>query len=313
MYIKLSRCKMAVLEVPAHAKINLSLDVTGKRKDGYHELRMLMQTVGLHDTVRIEETSGEKIHLECSVDGLPGDSSNTAWKAADILMQSSGIRKGLKISIIKRIPLSAGLAGGSADAAAVLRGLNELFNLGLDNAGLRKIGKHIGADVPYCIAGGTMLAEGIGEILTPLPEFSGVDIVIIRPKVEVSTADVYKKLKIHDIPEDSRPNMPLLIEALEKRDIGLVAKHMKNVLELVTIPWYPIVKEAKERLVAAGALGSVMSGSGPAVFGIFKNNVTASAAYEELSSEAIWECFKTRTTGRMQSDESRQGIAAQED
>ena len=286
---------MTVVEVPAYAKINLSLDVTGKRRDGYHELRMLMQTVELYDVVRIEEAEGEKIYLECGADGLPGDSSNTARKAADILMQRTGIKKGLKISINKRIPLSAGLAGGSADAAAVLRGLNELFSLGLDSAGLRKIGIYIGADVPFCIDGGTMLAEGIGEILTPLPEFGGVDIVIIRPKVKVLTANVFEKLRTHEIPGNSRPDTPLLIKALEKRDVGLVAKHMKNVLELVTIAWYPVVKEAKERLTAAGALGSVMSGSGPAVFGIFEDSAAASAAYEKLSSETVWECFKTRT------------------
>ncbi|MGI6668204.1 MAG: 4-(cytidine 5'-diphospho)-2-C-methyl-D-erythritol kinase [Acetivibrionales bacterium] len=290
---------MAVLEVPAYAKINLSLDVTGKREDGYHELSTLMQTVELHDMVRIEEIKGEKIYLECNVPGLPVDSSNLAWKAADILMRSTGIRKGLKISIEKRIPLSAGLAGGSADAAAVLRGLNELFSLGLDNAGLRKIGKYLGADVPYCVAGGTMLAGGIGEILTPLPEFSGVDVVIVRPKVKVLTANVFERLKLQDIPRGGRPDTPLLTEALKKRDVGLVAKHMKNVLEHVTIPEYPVVGEAKKRLMAAGALGSVMSGSGPAVFGLFKDSITASAAYEKLSSETAWECFKTRTTGGM--------------
>lgn len=286
---------MAFVEVPAYAKINLSLDVTGKRKDGYHELRMIMQTVELHDIVRIEEVKGGKIRLECSMAGLPGDSSNTAWKAADILMRSSGIRKGLKISINKRIPLSAGLAGGSADAAAVLRGLNKLFKLELEHVELRKLGKYIGADVPYCIDGGTRLAEGIGEILTPLPEFSGVDIVIIRPKIRVMTANVYEKLKIQDIPGNCRPDTPLLIKALGKRDVEMVAKHMKNVLELVTIPGYPVVNEAKERLMSAGALGSVMSGSGPAVFGIFEDSIAASAAHEKLSSELVWECFKTRT------------------
>ncbi|MGE5614895.1 MAG: 4-(cytidine 5'-diphospho)-2-C-methyl-D-erythritol kinase [Bacillota bacterium] len=304
---------MAVIEVPAHAKINLSLDVTGKREDGYHELRMIMQTVELHDTVRIEETSGEEIHLECSADGLPRDSSNTAWKAADVFMRSTGTRKGLKITINKRIPVSAGLAGGSTDAAAVLRGLNELFRLGLDHDELRKMGKHVGADVPYCIDGGTRLAEGIGEILTPLPDFGGVDVMIISPKIRVLTADVYKNLKIHEITESDRPDTPLLVKALEKRDVAAVAKHMKNVLELVTIPMHPVVKEAKDRLTASGALGSVMSGSGPSVFGIFEDSIAASAAYEELSSETIWECFKTRTTGGMQAGRLQQYNTVRQD
>jgi 4-diphosphocytidyl-2-C-methyl-D-erythritol kinase len=170
---ELMRYVMAVLEIPAHAKINLGLDVLGKRPDGYHELKMIMQTLELHDTVRLETTGGAGISLKCGSRFVPEDSTNTAWKAAALLMDRYEIKGGVRINIIKRIPVAAGMAGGSSDAAAVLRGLNELFSLGLGRDILRELGKLVGADVPYCIEGGTRLAEGIGERLTVLSDFSG--------------------------------------------------------------------------------------------------------------------------------------------
>lgn len=290
---------MEGLEIPAYAKINLSLDVLRKREDGYHELKMIMQTVELHDIIRLEVIQRSGIYIECGSRWVPPDRTNTAWKAADILLTKAGIKSGIRISINKKIPVAAGLAGGSADAAAVLRGLNKIFSLGLEHSELRGLGKLVGADVPYCIDGGTRLAEGVGECLTPLPEFKGVDIILVKPKIGVSTAWVFNNLKVQDIKEIDRPDTALLLKALEKKDHKLLAEKMKNVLELVTIPKYKIVQEAKGQLLELGALGSMMSGSGPTVFGIFPDGRTAAKAREALSSDGRWQCYLTRTTGEL--------------
>jgi 4-diphosphocytidyl-2-C-methyl-D-erythritol kinase len=292
------RWKMSVLEVPAHAKINISLDVLGKREDGYHELRMIMQTIDLHDRVMIETTEDVGITLECDNKWVPTDSRNTVWKAAKLLMEHCGIKSGIKINIRKRIPIAAGLAGGSADAAAVLRGLNKLFFAGLDQSKLKELGRQVGADVPFCIEGGTMLAEGIGERLTPLRDFGGVDIVLVKPKIGVSTAWVYENLNTAEIMQRDRPDTEFLISALTTGNSATIAGHMKNVLELVTTPRYGIVQEAKDCLMRAGALGSMMSGSGPTVFGIFSNTGAAIKAYDHLSKDRRWQCFRTKT-GRL--------------
>lgn len=288
---------MPVLEIPAHAKINLSLDVLSKRSDGYHELRTVMQTVELHDIVCLEAVDNEGLKLECDVRWVPLDERNTAWRAADLFMRRCNIKGGLKIRIKKRIPVAAGLAGGSTDAAAVLRGLNILFSTGLDYAELREMAKQIGADVPYCINGGTKLAEGIGERLTPLRDFKGVDIVLVKPGVSVSTPWVYGNFNLNEVEEGDRPDTTLLIKALEERDLKKVAEHMKNVLELVTIPRYSIVKDAKSRLTDLGAISSMMSGSGPTVFGIFPNRESAAEAFKILEKDSRWQCFLTSTTG----------------
>lgn len=289
---------MAGLEISAHAKINLSLDVLGKRENGYHDLRMIMQTVSLHDTVQLEALPGG-ISLECNSRWVPQDGTNIAWKAASLLIDQYGIKSGVKIKIIKRIPVAAGLAGGSTDAAAVLRGMNELFSLGLGYDELRRLGKQLGADVPYCVSGGTKLAEGIGERLTALPDFSGVDIVLVKPKIGVSTAWVFGNLDITGIVESDRPNTNMLGQAIAQRDIKTVSRTMKNVLEMVTIPKYNIVQEAKDRLLDLGALGSMMSGSGPTVFGIFSDNRAAAEAWGKLSTDSRWQCFYTKTTGNI--------------
>ncbi len=283
---------MERLEMTAYAKINLSLDVLRKREDGYHELRMIMQSVELHDTV-ILEAGGADIRVECNSRWVPENSDNIACKAANLIMDKYGIKSGLKIKIIKRIPVAAGMAGGSSDAAAVLKGLNRMFSIGLDTAALMDIGRRIGADVPYCIAGGTMLAEGIGELLTPLRPFTGISLVVIKPEIGVSTAWAFKNLDLGR-PVD-RPDTKLLTEAVEKGDAGAVAANMKNVLESVTIPRYGIVREAKERLMELGALGSMMSGSGPSVFGIFGDRDRAYAAYKAASGDKRWNCVLTCT------------------
>ena len=283
---------MATLEITANAKINLSLDVLRKREDGYHELRMIMQSVELHDTV-ILESVGTDIRVECNSRWVPKNADNIACRAASMLMGKYGIKSGLRIKIIKRIPVSAGMAGGSTDAAAVLKGLNRMFSIGLDTKALMEMGKQIGADVPYCIAGGTMLAEGIGELLTPLKRFSGINLVIIKPEIGVSTAWVFKNLDLGK-PMD-RPDTKLLTDAVEDGDVLGVASNMKNVLESVTIPKFEIVNEAKKRLLELGALGSMMSGSGPSVFGIFEDRDRAYAAHKAALRDKRWNCILTST------------------
>jgi 4-diphosphocytidyl-2-C-methyl-D-erythritol kinase len=286
---------MAVVEVPAYAKINLSLDVVRKREDGYHELKMIMQTVSLHDTICLEKTREAGIHLECSDRSLPADSTNTAWRAAELMFERYGLAGGLRVRIIKRIPVAAGLAGGSTDAAAVLKGINELYDLGLDIGELKRLGLRIGADVPFCIEGGTRLAEGIGEILTPLPDFSGVDVVIVRPDIAISTPQVFSRFDMSQVTEQDRPDTGQLIGALAKRDIKEASRHMKNVLELVTMRWHDTVSLAKGRMEKAGAEASLMSGSGPSVFGLFADQEKALEAYTMLSAYPQWECWIAKT------------------
>lgn len=283
---------MSTLEMKAHAKINLSLDVLGKRPDGYHDLRMIMQSIELHDTVILQE-EGRGITIECDGSWVPSDARNTAYKAAALLMERYAVpAAGLKIRIRKRIPVAAGLAGGSADAAAVLRGMNELFGLGLTVEELMAAGKQVGADVPYCVRGGTMLAEGIGEVLTELAPFKGVPVVLLKPAIGVSTAWVYRNLDLGKVRE--RPETERLIDALQAKDIGRLTANMRNVLETVTIPEHPIVQEAKDRLVEWGAAGSMMSGSGPTVFGIFTDEKAAADAVRK-AGEGRWECWLTHT------------------
>ena len=282
---------MASMELLAYAKINLSLDVIRKRDDGYHELKMIMQSIELHDIVHIE-TAAVGISVSSDSKWVPSDMDNIAGKAALLITGKYGIKDGLKIYIKKNIPVAAGLAGGRTNAAVVLKGINDLFSLGMSNAELMAMGKQIGADVPFCMAGGTMLAEGIGEKLTALAGFSGVNLVLLKPKIGVSTAWVYKNLDVGKIV--NRPDTQMLISALAKADVGKVAVNMKNVLEGVTIPKYKVVQEAKDRLVKLGSSGSMMSGSGPAVFGIFTDRRKAEQAYE-AAEDSRWDRFLTFT------------------
>ncbi len=282
---------MNSIELPAPAKINIALDVIGKRPDGYHEVRMLMQQIKLHDTVVLER-SESSIDVSCSNPLVPQGYTNIAYKAAKMLMDSKGISSGIRIKIDKRIPMAAGLAGGSTDAAAVLKGLNELFSLGLSMEELAQIGVKAGADVPFCIKGGTMLSEGIGEILTPISPLQGVYLVVVCPHINVSTQWVYQQLRLDRISQ--RPDFNILINAISSRDIAEIAGNLINVLETVTTEKHSIIKEIKEKLVSAGALGSLMSGSGPSVFGIFDSCEKANAACEAISHEG-WDVFLTET------------------
>ncbi|MCX7922761.1 MAG: 4-(cytidine 5'-diphospho)-2-C-methyl-D-erythritol kinase [Clostridia bacterium] len=279
------------MELEARAKINLSLDVTGKRSDGYHEVRMIMQTIELHDTVCLEIIDSG-IEISCDSRWVPSNNDNIAYKAAKLLIEKYDIKSGIKIDIRKRIPVAAGLAGGSTDAAAVMKGMNRLFSLGISQTELMALGKQIGADVPYCIKGGTMLAEGLGEILTELNPLQCLHIVLIKPKIGVSTAWVYKNLNL-DIITD-RPDTEMLIKAVQDNKISVLAENMKNVLETVTLTKYAVIKEIKDRLVEHGAVGSMMSGSGPSVFGIFKDKQSAEHAYKMLVDDR-WDCFLTQT------------------
>ncbi len=282
---------MNSIKLPAPAKINIALDILGKRPDGYHEVRMLMQQIKLHDTVLIER-SESSINVSCNNPLVPQDCGNIAYKAAKLLLDSAGITSGIKIKIDKRIPMAAGLAGGSTDAAAVLKGINELFALGLSMEQLAQIGVKAGADVPFCIKGGTMLSEGIGEVLTPVSPLQGVFLVVVCPHINVSTQWVYQQLRLDRISQ--RPDFELLLGAIGLKDIAKIASSLVNVLETVTIEKYGIIRDIKEKLVSAGALGSLMSGSGPSVFGVFDSFETAKSACEIISHEG-WDVFLTET------------------
>lgn len=286
---------MNFIELKARAKINLSLDVLSKRPDGYHDVKMIMQSIDLHDRINIENINNG-IEIACKCQWVPEDSRNIAYKAADLLIRRFDIKRGVKINIIKNIPVAAGLAGGSTDAAAVLRGMNSMFELGLEDEELMILGKELGADVPYCIKGGTMLAEGIGEMLTNLKPMPETHIVLIKPRLGVSTAWVYGSLKLDCIKD--RPDTDFLINAIERGEINALARNMKNVLESVTATKYDIINRIKKKLVDLGALGSMMSGSGPAVFGIFADESSAKRAYAQMES-SNWDRYLTRTVSSM--------------
>lgn len=256
---------MKKILMESYGKINLGLDVLYKRPDGYHEINTIMQQISLKDTLIIED-KGNDIIIQSNNNNLPLDSTNLMHKAWEKLREKTKIKKGIKISIDKQIPIAGGLAGGSSNAAAVLKGLNILWDLGLSQEELRDIGVEIGADVPYCIMGGTAYAEGIGEKLTKLRSFRGKHILLVNPGIEVSTEYVYKNLEIKDSP---RVNMEKIISDIEKDDIKSLANNIKNIMEEVVIKKHPVIKEIKEEMKNCGALASQMSGSGPTVFGIF--------------------------------------------
>lgn len=276
--------KVNVLEsinIKAYAKINLALDVTGRLENGYHTLRMIMQTISLCDEVIIQKTRGG-IEILCDSPDIPCDERNICHRAAEEFFRSTGFGKhdGVRIDIKKRIPAGAGLAGGSSDAAAVLKGLNELYRTGLNLDELAEIGIKCGADVPFCLYGGTCLAEGIGEKLTRLPSFGGVHAVVVKPGFSVSTAWVYGNYDIGSPKE--HPDIETIVSAIEARDIAMVAREMKNVLESVTAAKYPVITDIKNSLVDLGAAGSIMSGSGPSVFGLFESFEKAEAAFNHM-------------------------------
>lgn len=267
----------------AHAKINLSLDVTGRRDDGYHEVCMVMQMVSLADELTFEKTEEPGIRLTCSDPSVPCDEKNLVWQAADMLMKSAGTAEGIRIHLDKRIPHAAGLAGGSSDAAVTLHAVNDIFDMGMTDEELCRHGLKIGADVPYCVMGGTALAEGIGEKLTPLPAMPDCAVVLARPDVDVPTGKVYHDLD--SLESYAHPDVYAQVDALRRSDLDGVVQNLGNVLEIVTAADHPEIGRIEEQLMAQGAVGALMSGSGATVFGIFRDRMTAEKAAGYVKKE----------------------------
>lgn len=268
---------MKSISLKCPAKINLSLDVVGKMDNGYHELKMIMQTVDLFDIVSVKVSDGDGIFLSSNKEYVPCDNTNTCYRAAELFYKRLGKIKKVEINIEKNIPQGAGMAGGSADAAGVLRALNELENYPFLDVELKKIGKKVGADVPFCINGGCCLCEGIGEILTPVPPMKNVFLVIVKPEFSVSTVWVYKNLVLSE--NCPHPDIEKLLIALQNEEYSAFKTCAKNTLEAVTAQKYPEIEEIKEKLLEFGALYSMMTGSGPTVFGIFEKKNDAVLSY----------------------------------
>ncbi len=264
----------------AYAKINIGLDVLRRRADGYHEVKMIMQTVDIYDELVLERRKQPGIELRMDNSELPSGGDNLICRAADLLFREKEITGGVNISLTKRIPIAAGMAGGSADAAAALRGVNELFDMGYSLKELQALGVGLGADIPYCLAGGIMLSEGIGEILTPLPAPPAAHLVIAKPDINVSTAFVYGNLHADRLAW--HPDIDGMIAALQKGDLDGITGRLGNVLETVTVKAHPVIEQIKELLRKQGAENALMSGSGPTVFGIFKEKETAARAAEAV-------------------------------
>ncbi len=273
------------ISLKALAKINLGLDVVRRREDGYHEVRMIMQTIHLYDRLDIKKTRDADIKIQTNLSFLPVNENNLVYKAGRLLMDEFGITDGVSVKLDKRIPVAAGMAGGSTDAAAMLFGMNRIFGLGLSKKQLMERGVKIGADVPYCIMRGTALAEGIGEQLSALPPMVKCPVLIAKPQISVSTKFVYQNLKLDD--ETIHPDIDRLIGDIEAKDLHSIAEHMGNVLETVTIPNYPVIDEIKKHMTAHGAVGAMMSGSGPTVFGLFDDEETAKAAYKAMRASGL--------------------------
>lgn len=270
--------------IKAYAKINLGLDVVRRLENGYHEVKMVMQTVGIYDVLdfkRIE--SGIVITTDSGE--LPTNEDNLIYKAAKLMMEQYHISAGVEIHLEKHIPIAAGMAGGSTDAAATLKGMNRLFDLGCTLKDLMELGVKIGADVPYCVMGGTALAEGIGEKLTPLAPAPDCYVLVAKPDINVSTKYVYEHLDAQEIVK--HPDIDGMVEAIAEESLQGILDRMENVLETVTVSAYPVIQTIKDRMKELGAINSLMSGSGPTVFGIFVEKDMARRAYEKLEEEQL--------------------------
>jgi 4-diphosphocytidyl-2-C-methyl-D-erythritol kinase len=270
------------MKIRAYAKINLTLDITGKREDGYHLLRMIMQNVDLYDEIDIEKIESG-IVIEADKIYIPTDERNLAYKAAKIFMEEFNISEGVKIKITKNIPVAAGMAGGSTDAAAVLKAMKDLFKINVSESKLMELGLKLGADIPFCIKGGTALCEGIGEIITPLKSFKDHVLVIVKPNFGLSTKDVYKDIEVQKI--FRHPKTEEVIQAIEENDVVFVSENLMNILENVSLKKHKILREIKITLLNQGAIGSLMTGSGPTVFGIFENIDKAEKCFEYFKSK----------------------------
>lgn len=276
---------MKEIAVKALAKINLGLDVVRKREDGYHEVKMVMQTIHLFDRLEMKKTQADEITITTNLTFLPTNENNLVYKAAKLLKDEFSIKDGIDVKLHKHIPVAAGMAGGSTDAAAVLYGMNSMFELGLSKGELMQRGVKIGADVPYCIMRGTALAEGIGEKLTALPPMVKCPVLIAKPQISVSTKFVYENLKLNE--GIVHPDIDTLVSDIEAKDLPKIAVDMGNILETVTIPNYPVIAQIKDLMKEQGALNAMMSGSGPTVFGLFDTEETAVRAYEKMRKSGL--------------------------
>lgn len=276
---------MNEISLKALAKINLGLDVVRRREDGYHEVRMIMQTIHLYDRLEIKKTGSVDITMETNLSFLPTNENNLVYKAAKLLKDEFEIKEGVHVNLKKHIPVAAGMAGGSTDAAAVLYGMNRMFGLGLSKKELMERGVKIGADVPYCLMRGTALAEGIGEDLSALPPMVKCPVLIAKPSVNVSTKFVYENLKLDDT--TVHPDIDALVADIQAQDLKKIAADMGNVLETVTIPNYPVIADIKQHMLEHGAINAMMSGSGPTVFGLFEKEETAQEAFTAMKQSGL--------------------------
>ena len=265
--------------IRAHGKINLSLDIVGKREDGYHLLKMVMQSIDLHDEIELYEKA-EGVSLSCDKEYVPTDQRNIAYKAAKLLLGEAKEKRGVHIHIKKNIPVAAGLAGGSADAAAVLKGLNAFYGLGYSEEALMNLGLSLGADVPFCLKGGTCLCEGIGEVVTPLPSFKDRVVVLVKPPFGVSTKDAYGAFSLEKIKRHVETEK--LMSAMKQEDLQGVHYYVRNLLENVVLQKHPVVKRIKQQVAQSGAEVTLMSGSGPTVYGIYQEEEVARKAVDAL-------------------------------
>lgn len=279
------------MKIKAYAKINIALDIVGKREDGYHLLRMIMQSIDLYDTIIIDKVDSG-IKLKCNKHYVPTDERNLAYKAAKLFIETYSINQGVEIDLVKNIPVSAGLAGGSTDAAGVLKLMNKIFNINASEEELKALGLKLGADVPYCISGGTALCEGIGEKITQLKPFKDKILVLIKPPFGVSTKDVYREFNLSKA--IFHPKIEELIKAMEKDDIYFVSDNMKNLLENVTLKKHRVITNIKEEVKSNGSIGTMMSGSGPTVFAFFDDMLKAQMCYDNMKKK-YKDVFITRT------------------
>lgn len=271
---------MNTIMLKAYAKINLGLDVLGKREDGYHEVRMIMQTIRLYDKLNMKKLNKDEIIIKTNLAYLPTNENNLVYRAIQMLKEEFNIKQGIYVELQKHIPVAAGLAGGSSDAAAALMGMNRLFQLKLTTTDLMQRAVKLGADVPYCILGGTALSEGIGEVLTPLAPMPKAYILIAKPPINVSTKYVYENLILDE--RTNHPDIDGIMEAINSKDLYGVTNRLSNVLESVTIDKYPVIQEIKDTMIEFGAMNALMSGSGPTVFGVFEDLNLAKKAFYQL-------------------------------
>ena len=276
---------MDSIRLKARAKINLGLDVLGKREDGYHEVRMVMQTIGIYDRLILTKIPEEEIRITSNLAFLPVNENNLIYKAIKLLKDEYHFPGGVSVDLNKFIPVAAGMAGGSTDAASTMFGVNRLFGLNLSMGKMMELGVRLGADVPYCVMRGTALAEGIGEKLTRITPVPHMWILIAKPQINVSTRLVYEQLDMGGI--QKHPDIDGIIRAIEAQDVVRIAQSMGNVLENVTVPLYPVIETIKQDMLSHGAINAMMSGSGPTVFGIFRDRRTAKEAFTKVKAQNL--------------------------